>query len=329
MSEPAAAVTGGRGTLRQRARVAALDALAAGLVRLPDGLVGAAADAVGELWYRVTPGRAAMARANLGRVCASLAVTGGGTPRARRAADPRELERLVRAAFRHAARTYAEQLRRPALERSLWGRLTIENPREVEAAMAAGPSVFATMHFGSIQAIGEVLSRLSPTPVTAPMETLDDPALQAFMARTRVSSGLRLVSLREARRELKAALRRGEMVGLVADRDVSGGGIMVPLFGAPAPVPAGPAMLAIECGVPIRVAAVRRVAGERYAGSLVTVDPAVVGAGAASRRERVEAVLRAEAGAFEHFIAGAPEQWWAVFFPIWPDLGPAPRAARR
>ncbi|HEY8817954.1 MAG TPA: hypothetical protein VIM25_03955 [Candidatus Limnocylindrales bacterium] len=26
------------------------------------------------------------------------------------------------------------------------------------------------------------------------------------------------------------------------------------------------------------------------------------------------------ATAFEELIADAPEQWWAVFFPIWPDL---------
>jgi hypothetical protein len=26
------------------------------------------------------------------------------------------------------------------------------------------------------------------------------------------------------------------------------------------------------------------------------------------------------AAAFEEIVADAPEQWWAVFFPIWPDL---------
>jgi hypothetical protein len=24
-------------------------------------------------------------------------------------------------------------------------------------------------------------------------------------------------------------------------------------------------------------------------------------------------------------VADAPEQWWTVFFPIWPDLAPVPR----
>ena len=39
-----------------------------------------------------------------------------------------------------------------------------------------------------------------------------------------------------------------------------------------------------------------------------------------SRRERIAATLRAEAAAFEELISAAPDQWSAIFFPIWPDL---------
>jgi hypothetical protein len=39
-----------------------------------------------------------------------------------------------------------------------------------------------------------------------------------------------------------------------------------------------------------------------------------------SRRERVTRYLEAEARAFERHIAAAPEQWLAIFHPIWPDL---------
>ena len=50
-----------------------------------------------------------------------------------------------------------------------------------------------------------------------------------------------------------------------------------------------------------------------------------------TRRERIAATLDALAAAFESLIADAPEQWSAVFFPIWPDLaaaGEAPTRAR-
>ena len=77
------------------------------------------------------------------------------------------------------------------------------------------------------------------------------PALQAWFVRTRGAAGIRIVGLREARRELLAALRDGTSVGLVGDRDLTGGGIPVALFGAPATLPLGPAMLAVESGAPV------------------------------------------------------------------------------
>ncbi len=115
--------------------------------------------------------------------------------------------------------------------------------------------------------------------------------------------------------------------GVIGDRDIIGGGVPVPFFGAPAPLPVGPALLAIESGAPIHVAAVRRLRGERYAGRLETILPpgAAATTGPGARRARVEALLAEEAAAFERLIADAPEQWWSVFFPIWPDLAPEPR----
>jgi KDO2-lipid IV(A) lauroyltransferase len=148
------------------------------------------------------------------------------------------------------------------------------------------------------------------------METVDYPPLQSWFERTRGSLGVRIVGLREARRALQAALRAGEYVGIVGDRDIAGGGIEVPFFGAPAPLPIGPALLALETGAEIAVVGVRRLPDGRVAGRLIPIEIAANG----SRRERIAATLRAEAAALEDLIADAPEQWSAVFFPIWPDL---------
>ena len=328
MTPPPAADAPRNATVVQRLRVRLLEVASWLANRLPAGVVGGAADAVGELWYRATPARAAQARANLGRVAAHLAATGTGEARARAAADdPAALERLVRAAYRHAARTYAELLRSAAETREAPGRTHIETPDAVEAAFAVRPAIFASLHFGSLQATEAILLTRLDTPITAPMETLDDPALQAFMARARSASGVRLVGLDGARRELRAALGRGELVGVVGDRDIVGGGISVPFFGTPAPLPIGAALLALESGAPIHVAAVRRLRGERFAGRLETIQPprGDLASGPGARRARVEALLMQEVAVFERLVADAPEQWWAVFFPIWPDLAPEPR----
>ena len=93
----------------------------------------------------------------------------------------------------------------------------------------------------------------------------------------------------------------------------------VPFFGAPAPLPIGPALIAIETGAPVYAVGVRRLSDGRIAGRLIPIPTATSG----TRRERIGATLAAMAEAFERMIADAPEQWTAVFFPIWADLSMA------
>jgi hypothetical protein len=78
----------------------------------------------------------------------------------------------------------------------------------------------------------------------------------------------------------------------------------------------GPAMLAVESGVPTYGMTVRRAASGHYRGKIVPIDVPAEG----TRRERVTTTMTRLAAAFEDLIADAPDQWWAIFFPIWPDL---------
>jgi lauroyl/myristoyl acyltransferase len=309
----------GRGTAVQRARAAVLAGVSILACRLPEGPQIALADLAGRAWYRAAPGRAAQARRNLRRVVEYLVANDLADERTRAAAsDSRALERLVRSSFRHSARYYLEVIRAPAIDVRMFDeRVVVETPDVVDAAFAdERPKVFISAHFGPIELPAIYLARISARRITAPMETVDDPALQGWFERTRSTFGVRIITLREARRELLAELRRGESVGLVADRDISGGGIEVPLFGVPAPLPIGPAFLAIETGAPIYLAGIWRSGKRSYRGRLIEVP--VVREGA--RRERIAATLAAEARAFEGLIANAPDQWGAIFFPIWPDL---------
>jgi lauroyl/myristoyl acyltransferase len=293
--------------------------------RLPERPLVWLADLAGDLWYRATPERAAQARRNLRRVAVALAERDRGAALVRAAAtDPRALERLVRLAYRHAARYYLEVARTPALRpEDIDRRITVETPDAVDEAFQPGrASIFVGLHFGAIE-LPALLLATRVGEAVAPMETLDDPRLQDWFVRTRGAVGVRIVGLREARRELQAALRAGTSVGLVGDRDLTGGGVPITFFGAPAPLPLGPAMLAVESGAPLFVAGVRRTRTVgRYRGRLEPVHVPVEG----TRRERVTAAMTGIAAAFERIVEDAPEQWWAVFFPIWPDLetGAAP-----
>jgi KDO2-lipid IV(A) lauroyltransferase len=272
----------------------------------------------GDLWYRLAPGRAAQARRNLRRVSQSLAASGRASAAVRAAAtDPVALERLVRSAFRHAARYYVEVARNPSVTRAFVAeRLQMDTPELIAEAIAPGRAVlFVGLHFGSLE-MGVIHLAFEVGETVTPMETIADAGLQAYFERTRGVAGIRLVGLREARRALTDALREGIPVGLVGDRDLTGGGTAIPLFGAPAMLPMGPAMLAVETGVPTYAMTVRRVGGGHFRGKLVRIEVPAEG----TRRERVVTTMTRLAAAFEELIADAPDQWWAVFFPVWPDL---------
>lgn len=293
--------------------------------RLPEPPLLALADFAGRVWYRLAPERRARARKNLTRVCRYLADHDMGTPAARAAArDGRALNRLVRDAFRHAARYYVQLARAPLVDAAYLERwLVIEDEAAIDVALDDPKgALFVSMHLSWFELAAVYAAARTGRPTVVPSETIDDPELQAWLVRTRRRLGLELIELSGAKRLLTDALRQGQAVGILGDRDITGGGIEVELFGAPAPLAAGPALLAMETGVTPNVFSVWRDEDGVYHGRAEQVPFPAEG----TRRERVTRFLEAEARAFERHIAAAPEQWLAVFHPIWPDLEAATAA---
>lgn len=315
------------GTIGQRLSVGGLAALSALLRRLPDATLHRLAQTAGLGLYLASPGRRRLVRSNLKRICTSLAETGRADTRVAAAAtDPAALEQLVRAAFGHYLRYYLEVAITPGLDAAYFQeRVTIETPETIERAFgdAQRGVIIVGLHFGAIEMPGIFVVQRAGRRVTSPMEIVANPPLQAYLERTRGASGVRIIPIREARRGLREALARGEVVGLIADRDLAGTGQVVELFGAPTRLPSGVALLAIETGAPVFVAAVRRTSYGRFTGSMIALESPPEG----PLRERVRALLEGQARAFEKLVGRAPEQWWTIFFPIWPDLpGPGQEA---
>ncbi len=289
--------------------------------RLPEPPLLALADFAGRLWYRFAPERRVRARENLTRVCRWLADHDMGSPAARAAArDGRALNRLVRDAFRFSARYYVQLARAPIVDAAYLERwLDIEDEAAVDAALREPKgALFVSLHLSWFELAAVFAAARTGRPTVVPSETIADPELQDYMVRTRRRLGLELIELSGAKRVLTEALRNGQVVGMLGDRDITGGGIEVEFFGAPAPLAAGPALLAMETGVTPHVFGVWRDEGGVYHGRAEEVPFPAEG----SRRERVTRYLEAEARAFERHIAAAPEQWLAVFHPVWPDLEP-------
>ena len=259
-------------------------------------------------------------RANLGRVCGWLDANGMASPRVRGAArDAGKLDALVRDAFGHWLVTYVESAMAARYDAAaLRSRVELADVVVAERSLAASEQgdpgrIFLGLHFGAVEIAALYAARVGHVPVSGPMERVSDPAMREYFERVRSTLGVTLVQMSDAATELSAALARGEAVAIVADRTISGQGSRVELFGAPARLPGGGAVLAVESGARIIFLAVQRTRPGHWRARVEEFAIPVEG----SRRERVRAVLEAQARTFERFIADAPEQWWTLFFPIW------------
>ncbi len=305
--------------LRGSLKVRLLTALSAVLVRLPERPLHRVADLLGGVLSRLQPARRRLVRSNLEHVVTYLAEREMGGPRVAAAArDGRALDHMVRAAFGHWVRSYLEvaTLSRHATDEGV-ARVRADEPWAADAAFpkgSSGPAIVVSMHFGAIEIPALWLTRRG-VPMTAPMETVDDPALQDYMERTRGKTGINVIPLKGAAAELRGALARNETIALVADRPIGGSGTRVELFGASARLPLGPAVLALETGAPAWLCATRRVGRGDYRTRIERIDLPEAG----SVKDRLRGFLDNEARAFERAVADAPEQWWTIFFPIWEE----------
>jgi KDO2-lipid IV(A) lauroyltransferase len=270
---------------------------------LPRGVAYALADLIGWAWYGLAPTRRALVTANLAHVCAA---TGRST-------SGRAFRRLVRQAFIEHARYYLEVLRIPHASMEDVGAMVSVDEWEHWEPILRGGAVIATLHLGNPEPYGSLLAARGLHAVV-PIEEIRPRSLFDFLLARRASGrGATLVPLAKARRPMIEALRRGDLVGVVADRNLAGTGHRTPLFGLPAIMPTGPASLAILSGRPLVAAAAWRVGQERFNARVWLVEAKVTG----DRKADVAALTEAMVRRMEEAIAVAPEQWFASFQPIW------------
>ena len=117
---------------------------------------------------------------------------------------------------------------------------------------------------------------------------------------------------------MRQALRRGDVVCLLCDRDLTGDGIPVEFFGATSTMPAGPALFALRTGAPLLATGVYAGADGHYR---ATILPPLTVERTGRLRDDVARLTQMIAVQFEALIAVAPEQW-LMMQRVWPADGP-------
>lgn len=228
-----------------------------------------------------------------------------------------ERRRRVSATFEWYARYYVESFRLPDLTAEEIDReFAYEGFGEIEAACHRGQGpILALPHLGTWEWAAWWLALIPKLKVTAVVEPLDPPEVFDWFVGFRESLGMNIVPLGpDAASASMQAVNRGEVLCLLADRDLQGHGVPVEFFGERTTLPAGPALLALRTGSPLIPTAVPWRDGTRYGHARPPLDTQRRG----RLRDDVARVTQDLAHEFELLIGEAPEQWH-MLQPNWPS----------
>jgi lauroyl/myristoyl acyltransferase len=210
---------------------------------------------------------------------------------------------LVRAAVASYLRNFWEVLALPRWTADeLLARVRTEDEHWLREAFADRGAVVALPHSGNWDLAGAWACRTG-MPVTTVAEQLGEAEFEAFLAFRR-QLGLEVLSHRDptALPALAAAVRRGRLVCLVADRDLDGRGVPVRWRDRTVPMPAGAAVVARRTGA----ALIPAVCSFEPHGMLIRFGPPVPHR---PGRAGLVAMTQEVADFFAAGIARAPQDW--------------------
>src|SRR6266566_3085720 len=220
-----------------------------------------------------------------------------------------ELDALVRSVYRHFCTLLMEIINLPRKIHPLnWRRyVRLEDARLVECLLSGRPLMIVSGHFGNWE-MGCYLFGLLGFRCHAIARPMDNRFLDDFLRRFRESSGQKVLAKKGDFDQIQAVLAQGGVLATVADQDAGPRGLFVDFFGRPASTHKAIALLALEYGVPLLVAAGRKL-GEpiRY---VAQVQDVILPEDYQAQPDAVRAITQRFTTDLEELVRAAPEQYF-------------------
>jgi len=228
-----------------------------------------------------------------------------------------QLRVRVEEAFRWYGRYWAETFRMADLTAAqLDVRFRCEGQENIENAYRSGHGgVLATLHIGNWDAGGRWVAERWPLAVV--VEVLRPRMLFERFVEHRRALGMTIIPLERGSDPTARCieqLKEGKMIALVADRDLSGSGVEVTMFGRKTKMPPGPAVLALRTGCDLIPATIYQHEDGTWR---AWVLPALERPDETAP-DAVAVYTQRLAEKFEELIRAAPAQWH-VFNRYWID----------
>jgi lauroyl/myristoyl acyltransferase len=261
---------------------------------MPRALIGPFAEVVGTLAYLAAPRARRAVRANLAVI-----------------APDRVANSMARQIFVEQTRNYVEIFSIPRLDpQTLLAAMQVEGWEHVARAYEQGKGVIlASAHLGPVSVVGQMVIAHG-YPVALPVEA-EHSEFQRAVNRARGSAGLQLIPTDSARGIFRV-LREGKVLGILADRAVTGVGERVEFFGREALLPSAAVVLSLRTGAPLVPSFAGRSDGQLTATFEPPLEIPITGDRAADVREGVQRFARV----LERYVRHAPQEW-TVFEDFW------------
>jgi len=229
--------------------------------------------------------------------------------------NPAELDALVRAGMRSYLRYWCDAFRLPdrSIEELVEGVRAVGDDA-VRAHLKSGRSAVVFLgHMGNWD-FGGAWSTTQLAPVTTVAERLKPEELFDEFLAFRERLGMRIIPLTgggNVFRELTTACRSGALVALLADRDLTKGGIEVDFCGQRARMAVGPAALAVNTGAALFPCIVHYEPHPQGHGwrTVVTFHDAVAVPAQGTSREKVQAMTQACADVLSQAVRERTHDW--------------------
>ncbi len=168
-----------------------------------------------------------------------------------------ERDRIGRESFRNTARNLLEIGRLTRLTPTTISNLVEYDPdaglNNFESARSQGKGIlYITGHFSAWELL-PAAHALYGHPLSFVTRPLDNPLLEKYLLRIREASGNRVISKKNAARQVLETLKSAGSVGILMDQntDPHQDGVFADLFGIPAATTSSVALFALRTGVPV------------------------------------------------------------------------------
>lgn len=169
---------------------------------------------------------------------------GAATP----ALDGAGVRRAVLGMYEALGCSFAEMIHLPKVTTDfLERRFEVVGMENYERAAAAGRGVIAiTAHFGAWELLPQYAVGVKKRPFVAIAREVKNARIQEWTEKLRRTNGVEIAYRERAGITAVRMLKKGGIVGILADQCTKGPGVFVPFFGRPAHTLTGPAKLALS-----------------------------------------------------------------------------------